>query len=407
MTVSRNTPVSGSERIVALDVLRGFAVLGILLINIQAFSMVGATYLNPSANSMLQGAGYWVWAASFLLGDQKFMTIFSILFGAGIILISRRAEAKGVKAGWLHLRRQSTLLLFGMAHAYLIWSGDILVAYAICGLVAYLFRNRSPRTLIVVGMLVFAVSSGLSVMAQLSMPTWPAEAMAEQVADWAPGQEEIDAEIAAFRGGWAQQMTQRVPDTLMMQTIVFFFWAGWRAGGLMLVGMALFKLGVLSAERSAAFYRRWVMAGLPVGYAIVAWGIWRNTEAGFAFERSMFIGAQPNYWGSLLVSMGYISLVMLAIRNGWMAGLQRRLAATGRMAFTNYLTQSLIATFIFYGHGLGMFERVPRPGQLLVVAAIWGVQLLWSPWWLERFRFGPFEWLWRSMVYMKPQPMRN
>lgn len=404
---SGTAPVEAGERIVAIDVLRGFAVLGILLINVQSFSMVLAAYNNPAANDKLAGAGYWVWAASYLLGDQKFMTIFSILFGAGIVLMTGRAAARGARAGFLHLRRQINLLLIGMAHAYLIWYGDILVAYALCGIVLYLFRNRSPRTLLIVGMIVFSMSSGLSLMAGLSLPYWePAQVEANR-AQWAPAQEVIDEEIAHYRGGFTEQMQSRVPETVMMQSFVFFWWTLWRAGGLMLVGMALFRLGVLSAERDAAFYRRMALIGLPVGYALVGYGIYSSTVDGFSMEYTMFLGSQFNYWGSLLVSLGYIGVVMLAVQSGWLPSLQARLAATGRMALTNYLAQSLIATFIFYGHGLGMYERTTRPAQVLIVVAIWALQLLWSPWWLQRFRFGPFEWLWRSMTYLRLQPLRR
>ena len=400
-------PVAAGERIVALDVLRGFAVLGILLINVQSFSMVMAAYNNPAANDKLDGAGYWVWALSYLLGDQKFMTIFSILFGAGVVLMTGRAAAKGAWSALLHYRRQFMLLLIGMAHAYLVWYGDILVAYSLCGMLLYLLRNRSPRTLLIVGMIVFSIASGLSLMAGASLPYWPPEQVEANRAMWAPPQEVIDEEIAHYRGGFSDQMLSRVPESVMMQSFVFFWWTFWRAGGLMLVGMALFKLGVLSAERDPGFYRRMAMIGLPVGWALVLYGIWSNTQAGFSLEYTMFLGSQFNYWGSLLVSLGYIGVVMLAVQHGWLAGLQRRLAATGRMALTNYLTQSLIATFVFYGHGLGMYERTSRPLQLAIVVAIWGLQLAWSPWWLERFRFGPFEWLWRSMTYLRLQPMRR
>lgn len=402
----QSRPVSLTERIVALDVLRGFAVLGILLINVQSFSMIGAAYLNPTANDKLDGAGFWVWAASFLLADQKFMTIFSILFGAGLVLMAGRTEARAGRPGWLNLRRQLVLLAFGMAHAYLVWYGDILVAYALCGLVAFWFRKLSPRALLLIGLLVFAVPSALNLMAQGSLPYWGPEDVAEQMVTWQPSVETIAEETAAYRGSWSQQMEQRVEEAYFFQTFLFLWWAGWRAGGLMLVGMALFRIGFLSAEMPSWAYRRVAIVALPVGLAVVAAGIWRNVQAGFAFEYSMFFGTEFNYWGSLLVSLGYIAVMMLAVQGGWMVGLQQRLGAVGRMALTNYLTQSLLATFVFYGHGLGLFEAVPRLGQLGVVVAIWALQLAWSPWWLARFRFGPFEWLWRSLTYMKAQPMR-
>lgn len=403
------TPVARGERIVAIDVLRGFAILGILIINIQSFAMVDASYLNPAATwpaGELTGANLWVWAVSYLLGDQKFMTIFSVLFGAGIVLMSGRAEAKGIRTVGLHYRRQFWLLLIGMGHAYLLWSGDILVTYALCALLLYWFRNLSPRALIVLGVVVVGVSSMLSLSAQFSMPYWGEEQIEDGRLGWAPPPEELQSGVDAYRGGWWEQMPQRAATALVLQTFIFLVWFGWRAGGLMLIGMALFKLGVLTAAREDAFYKRMLLC-LPVGLGIVAYGISRNLQEGFAFEYSMFLGAQFNYWGSMLVSLGYVAIVMLVCRRGLMTGLTDRLAACGRMALTNYLTQTIICTLIFYGHGLGLYERVQRPGQVLIVLGVWAAQLLWSPWWLARYSFGPFEWAWRSLTYVQLQPLRR
>jgi len=180
----------------------------------------------------------------------------------------------------------------------------------------------------------------------------------------------------------------------------------WRAGGMMLVGMALYKLGVLSAERSAAFYRRLAVAGLVAGLPLAAAGTAYKIHVDFAWDRAMFQGGLFNYVGSIGVFLGYLGLVILMVKGGRLPRLQQRLAAAGRMALTNYITQSLICSLVFYGHGLGLFERVGGPGQVAIVAAIWALQLAWSPWWLARYRFGPLEWVWRSLTYMKRQPMR-
>src|SRR5580698_1598737 len=152
-------PVAEKERIVSIDVLRGFALLGILPMNIQYFSMIAAAYLTPTAYWDLTGANYWVWLLSHVLADQKFMTIFSMLFGAGILLMTSRIEASGKPSAALHYRRMGWLILFGLAHAYLLWSGDILVAYGMCGLLVYLFRKLQPRTLLVLGLLTISVAS--------------------------------------------------------------------------------------------------------------------------------------------------------------------------------------------------------------------------------------------------------
>jgi len=147
----KSAPTTTTERIRSLDVLRGFALLGILIINIQSFSMPGAAYLNPSSFGDFEGINKWIWAVTFAIGETKFMAIFSMLFGAGIVLVTQKAEAKTGKSAGLHYRRNFWLLVFGLVHAHLIWYGDILVAYALCAFIVYLFRNKSPKTLLILG----------------------------------------------------------------------------------------------------------------------------------------------------------------------------------------------------------------------------------------------------------------
>ena len=399
-------PVTRTERIVAIDVLRGFAVLGILIVNIQGFARVPSAYMNPTSGGTLEGADLWIWATIYLLADTKFMSIFSMLFGAGMAMMSDRMAKRGAPAGGLHYRRQFWLLVIGLAHAYLVWHGDILVPYALCGFILYPFRNLHPRRLLLIGACAVAFVVPLWGLAGVSIPYWPVDEQAAAAAEWAPPQEVLDAEIAAFRGGWSGQLAVRAPIALALETSAFLGLFLWRAGGLMLVGMALYKFGVLAAGRPAAFYRRVAFLGIGAGLPFAAAGIWYKLDVGFAWERAMFQGALFNYAGSVGVFLGYVGLVMLAVQAGWLPGLQKRLAAAGRMALTNYITQSVLCSLIFYGHGLGLFERVGSPGQVAIVVAIWTLQLAWSPWWLARFRFGPLEWLWRSLSYMKWQPMR-
>lgn len=400
------SPVAAGDRIVALDVLRGVAVLGILLVNIRAFAMVSAAYGNPTVNDGLEGTGLWVWAVVHLFAETKFISIFSMLFGAGMAMMADRAVQRRASGAGVHYRRQLWLLVFGLAHAHLIWFGDILVAYALCGCLLYPLRNLRPRWALILGACWTAVVIPLWLAVGASLRFWPDEARAEMEADWTPSPEALNAEIAAFRGGWLEQMPYRVEGALELETTVFLVYFLWRAGGLMLVGMGLYQLGVLVAARSASFYRRTVLAGLAAGLPAIAAGMAYNWSGGFAWERSMFQGTLFNYVGSVGVSLAYVGLVMLAVKAGRFPRLQRRLAATGRMALTNYVGQSVLCTFVFYGHGLGLFEQVGAVGQMGVVLAVWTLQLAWSPWWLRRFRFGPLEWLWRTLVYMKRQPMK-
>ena len=244
---TRTGPVEAAERIESLDVLRGFAVLGILVMNIQAFSMPGAAYFNPTVYGDLSGINFFTWLISYLLVDQKFMSLFSLLFGAGVCLFADRAEARSGRSAGLHYRRMFYLLVFGLVHAYFLWSGDILVAYAICGSVIFLFRNRSPRKLVVIGLAVFAAASLISIAIGLTTKFIPEKDVAEITAFWTPDAAKIDAELLAYRGGWLAQQTRRVDDTLAMHTTALPTDLLWQSAGIMLIGMALYRWHILSA----------------------------------------------------------------------------------------------------------------------------------------------------------------
>ena len=403
--VTATGPVPLEERIHSLDILRGIAVLGILLMNISSFAMIGSAYFNPTAWGDLTGINRTVWTLLHLFADQKFMTIFSILFGAGIVIFAERCEAKGRKPAGLHYRRSFWLLVFGLLHAYLMWFGDILVAYACCAFVVYLFRRLRPGWLLTLGLISISVCFALNIFFGWSKQFWPPEAVEQmRTGMWNPTEELVNKEIAAYQGGFMAQMSMRWISALMIQTQAFLFWGAWRAGGLMLVGMALYKWGVLSARRSRRFYAVMALLGFHIGIPVTLFGVRQQFAHEWSFDYSFFYGMQFNYWGSLFISAGYIGLII------WLGKILPRLAAwpvfsaMGRMAFTNYILQTVICTFIFYGHGLGLFCRVERAGQMVVVLSVWALMLFISPLWLSRFRFGPLEWLWRSLTYWKRQP---
>lgn len=398
-------PIPGKGRILSIDVLRGFAVLGILVMNIQSFSMIEAAYLNPSAYGDLTGINKWVWIISHMLADMKFLSIFSMLFGAGILMFSGHLEGQGKKTASLHYRRILWLLFFGLIHSYLMWHGDILVTYAVLGLVLYLMRKKKPKTLLIAGSVFLAVPMLLYLFTHVSIPYMPPESISGIMGSWMPDSDAAARELAAYRGTYLSHLPLRVESSLMFQTFIFFYLMGWRAGGMMLIGMALFKWGVLSAERSNRFYRNGMLLGFVPGLSLIAAGILYNFSSGWALEKSMFLGSQFNYAGSIGVAFGYVCLINRMSRSVLYQGLKSRLAAVGRMAFTNYLAQTILCTLIFYGYGLGLFGSVQRWGQILLVLAVWAMQLVLSPLWLRFFRFGPVEWLWRSLTYWKIQPM--
>jgi uncharacterized protein len=401
-------PLSERERIVSIDVLRGFALLGILPMNIQYFSMISAAYSNPTAYGNLTGVNYWVWLLCHVLADEKFMTIFSMLFGAGILLMTSRIEAAGKPSAGLHYRRMGWLIGFGLAHAYLLWSGDILVTYGMCGMVAYLARKLRPRTLLILGLLTIAVASGTLTAYGIWSQHWSARDVQMATEDlWKPTLAEVASEIKAYRGTWLDQMKFRAPDSARMETNFFVGFTFWRVTGLMLVGMALFKLGFFSARRRAPDYWTMITIALAFGIPLILYGTRRDFANGWDFRYSFFYGAQFNCWGSILVSLGWVGAMMLASRAAALLALTRRLAAVGRMAFTNYIMHTLICTTIFYGHGFGLFGKVERIWQFAIVVVIWIAQLLLSPIWLKHFLFGPLEWLWRSLTYWQWEPFRR
>jgi len=402
----RPSPLNPDQRIAPVDLLRGVAVLGILIMNIQSFAMIQAAYFNPTAYGDLSGINRWIWTLSHIVGDQKFLSLFSLLFGAGILLMSRRLERQGRDPAGLHYRRMFWLLLIGLGHGYLLWHGDILVSYAILGSLVFFFRRLRPRTLLLTGLALLAVSSGLSLLSAWSMQFWGADVIEQNRQWWAPGAEAVARELAAFRGSWLDQMSERVRATVFFQTVGFLFFTSWRAGGLMLVGMALIQWGVLSGERSDRWYRSLLGIGLVIGLPVIIYGVVANFEAGWALEYSWLLGTQYNYWGSLAITGAIVGAAMLLHRSGALPALRGALAATGRMAFSNYLLQTLVCTTLFYGHGLGLFGSLEHWGQALIVLGLWILALVVSPLWLRSFRYGPVEWLWRSLTYWSFQPMK-
>jgi uncharacterized protein len=237
---------------------------------------------------------------------------------------------------------------------------------------------------------------------------WPEESREGFIEQsWQPPPEDLAEATAAYGGGdYWRQVAYRAPHSLVWQTMILLYWGVWRAGGLMLIGMALFKLGVFGALRSRKFYGAMIALGAAVGVPVVVYGVAEKLARDWEPFYSFFIATQYNYWGSLLVSGGYIGVVMLVCKSQAMHRLTRPFAAAGRMAFSNYIGQSLVGFFIFYGTGLGFYNEIGRVGQISIVFGVWVLQLIVSPIWLRHFRFGPLEWLWRSLTYGRRQPFR-
>jgi len=375
------------------------------MVNIQTFGLIDAKYMNPTAMGELQGTSYWSWWITFVFFDSKFMAIFSLLFGAGTVLMWQRSSKAGRKSTWLHYRRMLWLLLLGLAHAHLLWFGDILFLYSVCGMTVYWLCGLTPRWLIPLGLSFVAVASGISLLIGFSVPYWNEQQLTEMMADWRPTSFQIEENLAIYRGSWLEQVSHRSENALFMETFLLIIWGFWRAGGLMLIGMGFFKLGIFNAEKSNRFYITGSILGFLFGLAIIIAGIEKFENAKWSFEYSFFFGSQFNYWGSLFICFAYVCIVMLFCLNGWLIWLQNSLAAVGQMALTNYLLQTLVCTTLFYGHGFGWYGYLSRSQLVGVVLVLWIVQMIGSLLWLKRFRFGPFEWLWRSLSYWRLQPI--
>jgi uncharacterized protein len=399
-------PALGATRIDSIDVLRGFALMGILVMNIQAFSMPSYAYSAASAYGNLEGLNFVVWVLGSIFFDMKFMAMFSMLFGAGIVLMSQHRDAAGKPVVALHYRRMVLLLIFGLIHAYLIWWGDILVAYAVCGMIVFWARRLPTGFLVSLGAVLIVIGSGIFVL--LGLGGLASEEFAEEMrASTVSTPEELEAEVEAHRGGWTEHLKYRVENAGMMHIALLPLSFGWRICGLMLIGMGLFKWGVLSAQLPSRTYVRMAMMGGGLGLPLTTLGAITNWSQDFDPVYTTGIGLLLNWFGSVGVALMWIALVMLFVQSPFGCRIKSVLGAYGRTAFTNYIGQTLLATFVFYGYGLGLFGSMDRVGQFGIVIAIWAVGLTISPIWLNYFQFGPLEWVWRSGAYKELQPMRR
>ncbi|MCR9261954.1 MAG: DUF418 domain-containing protein [Pseudomonadaceae bacterium] len=419
-------PVSEAQRIESLDVLRGFALLGILLLNIVGFGLVSSAYSSPS-EAMTGLADLIAWSSVELFAEGAMRGLFSILFGAGVVLFVGGAEGRG--AG-IHFKRNFWLLAFGLFDAYLLlWNGDILINYALAGALLYFVRDVKPGRLLATAIVLFVMLSAFYGVTNLALSTTQQAALqveqaddvdsldprileaAQQWEDFA-GDFQLSAEqkaqeLAARQGSYGSALAWNAKKTNEMLTFVLPLYLFWDALVMMLLGMALYKYGVLHGTRSPAFYKKLMWGGFSIGLLVNATEVYRAIDNDFALP-SVFAQMQATYHiGRLGMALGYIGLLLLLINSSILTGLRARLASVGRMALTNYLMHSFIALLLFTGAGFALVGELTRAQLYAVVIAIWVLQLWLSPWWLARYRFGPVEWLWRVLTYGKLMPNRR
>ena len=391
--------------------------MGILAMNIVAFAMPPQADINPLAYGTESAADLASWAFSFVFIDGKMRGLFSFLFGASMLLVIQLAEAKGESPQSVTFRRQLWLLAFGMIHYYLVWYGDILFGYALIGMIAWLFRGRGPRDLIRWGiMLVLAqltVMGSLAVYAHvLSAAAASGSASPDTLREWAELSREIAIPNAAalheamtlFLGPWPGLVEHQLTDEAMTP-LIFTFVFGWETLAYMLFGMAALKSGFLTGGWEVARYRRVVLIGFAIAtpaYALLAALIFADNFSVAGLFTYSFAATVP--FRPVMVA-AYAALIILATRRGgWLVD---RIAAAGRAAFSNYLGTSIVMTGLFFGWGLGWFGSLSRIELWPVVIAMWVVMLAWSKPWLDRFEYGPLEWLWRSLARGERQPFRK
>jgi len=399
-------------RIVTLDVIRGVGVMGIFAVNIIGMSMIDAAYLNPTAPRGWDMADVILWLVNYVLIDGKMRSLFSMLFGASMLLVIERAEAAD-EPGWsVHFRRMGVLALFGLFHYWVIWFGDILFVYAITGMTAFFLRNARPQFLIFVAAIMFTWNAAENMHSASDLH---AKAIAAHSAQ-ATGEEREEWKEAT--NGWATETDAYARDQVEHYHAPFVervednnFWGPlqelertWpETLALMLIGMVLFRAGFLTGEWDDRSYRRVARWGIGAGgIACLAFGI-IEWASGFYAPLILLLFLAIGGPFQLLMAIGYAALIILLSRQG--TAIVSRFAAVGRTAFTNYLGSSILGTAIFYG--LKLYGTLDRVHVTLFVPLFWALMLLWSKPWLDRFAYGPFEWAWRSLARGELQPMRR
>ena len=423
-------PITIAERIVAIDVVRGLAVLGILLMNIVGFGLHIAVYGDPTVAGGASGVNFWVYAVNLVLVDGKMRGIFSLVFGAGVMVLTARLAERGAgaDAADIHYRRMYWLLLFGVVHAYFLWWGEILYPYALLGLFLYPMRRMSPRGLIITGavltVLITLAMVGLAYRnvsmrdeaakadAAASSGQSLTEAQQDAQREWKnhlkatkPDAAELARVNAAFGGSFGAALGERAKLVAQMHFTPYYFPGLWDMLCMMLFGMAMVKTGVLSGARSYRFYATMAAIGYAVGLPAHIWMVWRHVTTNFDGIAMGFTGIayEP---ARIAVCFAHVAVVMMIVKGGALRWITRPLAAVGQMAFTNYLLQSIICSTLFYGYGFGLFGTLERYQLYYVVLGCWIVNIALSVFWLQHYRFGPLEWCWRSLTYWQRQPMR-
>ena len=400
--------IAGERRIVLLDAVRGLAVLGILLCNMPDFDM--PLGVSESVRLWPQGrepASLAVWALTQIVFQRKFVTLFSMMFGVSLFLVGGETSDRA-RTGVL-LRRLGWLLAIGVLHGFAVWWGDILFDYAAVGFAVMWARSWPAKRLLWVGGVLFGLMSVLMWAGGLAQLAFAAPTAQKVAKGDVKALAEAATAIAAYRGSFVDSLAANFRmRASILPNEPFFLPIG---GGLMMIGLGLHKLGVFTGQAPRAAYRAFLGAGAASLFVLAAAAgcvlVYVGTpDLGARYVANFLFSSFQNTF-AVFISLSYLSLLYFALDSRVFAVVPRVLAPVGQMAFTNYLTQSLMMTAVFYGgRGLGLYGRLDRPALLAITVVVWVLQIAWSNWWLRRFESGPFEWAWRRL-YRGPSRLRR
>jgi uncharacterized protein len=417
----KSAPIGIADRVASLDFIRGIAVLGILASNIVTYARPNEARRVVALVHEVTWAEWLPWLVNYVFIDGKFRGMFAALFGVGLVVFMERARARGAPARWLQLRRLFWLAVFGALHFVFLFEGDILLQYAMLGVIALWIVSWNPRLLLVLGVLLVAVDSTLS-----SLDLWQAAA-AERVAMASPaaskertayetrwqGQRESIAEEAGVmaRGGLREILAHRftrkghVNARALFDPALSLQYVALEYLPMMMIGAALYRRGFFGGGWNRQRMLRWGAAGIAFSAMVsLALGLWLMAS-GWPFDLNYFVFYGPVHILRLPMTLGYLA-VLVALAPRWVpTRIGRRLEAAGQMALTNYLGMSFVMALVFQGWGLGLFDRFNRFEQwgFLFLGCV--LMLAWSRPWLSRFRFGPLEWIWRCLTYWRRFPV--
>ena len=376
-----------AQRLISMDAMRGCAIFGIFMVNIQFMAMPFEWAADPHYS---EGPDVWAWAATRTLFEQNFVAIFSMLFGAGLILQMNSAESKGVSFAPLYLRRLAVLMLMGLLHGTLLFEGDILLLYSAVGLVLFLCRKLKANKLLIIGCIpLFIAVLGAFLLDGIDMQSSDEEAQ-EQLRVHTDG---TIAELLAQRSiGFAFWM------------IFSSLWFNWRVLSMLFLGAALMKLGFFE-ERRAGWHKRAALLGLSFGLgleALTTWAAWSDLSGLLSG-----LTASLHELSSLGLALGYMGVIALLVHSGSLERLIKAVSAVGRLSLSNYILQSVVANLLFTFIGLAWFGERTRWELMGIVCTIYAAQLGLSVLWLRSFRMGPLEWAWRAVTYLRLEPLKR